>query len=297
MKKLFVVVLILAAVTLSGCVEKPTVKSVEYKWGEVTSEQTEILSYITVNNPNPVPIPLSDVEVEILMNGILMGYGSAIGDTTISASSDDTLILSIKLDNDKLVDWWVSHIENGEKTVMKVKSSLVFSILGYEFKTPPMEQSNTIETSMLSQISIEGASLEVGGVKAIEITRANAKWGDVDKRRTQIVIDAEVKNNMPVPIPVKFLTYTIEMNGIKMGSGKVTSDVVIPPKSKKNIRLVMDLDNTKIPEWWVSHIKNGEKTTISISTKVTVEFMGEEYTFKLFTQNYEFSTNLVGSMR
>jgi len=292
-----VLALILATVTLSGCVEKPTVKSIEYKWGKVTSEQTEILSYITINNPNPVPIPLGDVEVDVLMNGILMGHGSAIGDTTISASSDDTLTLSIKLDNDKLVDWWVSHIENGEKTVMRVKSSLVFNILGYKFRTPPMEQSNTIETSMLSQISIEGASLEVAGVKAVEITRASAKWGDVNKERTQIIIDAEVKNNMPVPIPIKFLTYTIEMNGIKMGSGKVKSDVIIPPKSKKSIELVMNIDNSKIPEWWVSHIKNGEKTTISISTEVTVEFMGEEYTFKLFTQNYEFSTNLVGSMK
>jgi LEA14-like dessication related protein len=230
------------------------------------------------------------------MNGILMGHGKAVGDTTISASSDDTLTLSIKLDNDKLVDWWVSHIKNGERTVMQVKSNLIFNIFGYELKTPPMEQSNTFETSMLSQISIEGTSLEVGGIKALEITRANAKWGDVDSKRTQIVIDAEVKNNMPVPIPVKFITYTIKMNGIDMGSGKVKSDAGIPPKSKRNIRVVMDIDNAKIPEWWVSHIKNGEKTTISISAKITVGLMDKEYSFKLFTQNYEFSTNLVASM-
>ncbi len=288
-----VLLAVILAILSAGCAQ-PKVQSVHMSWGEVSSEYTEIKSNVEVTNPYPVSIPLSDVEVDIFMNGVLMGHGNAIGDTTISPPSD-TLTLSIKLINDRLVDWWVSHIENGEETVMKIKTNLVFSVLGYKLRIP-IENSNTFQTSFLSSVSPEGASLNIGGVKAIEVRDATLKWGDVDRSRTQIIVNAVVKNNLPVPIPVKFLEYEISMNGIKMGEGKAVSDTVIKPMKSEAVELVMEIDNSKIPQWWVSHIKDGEKTTVSITTKAGIDVQGKEYSLPIYTYSYEFTTNLLGSM-
>jgi len=286
-------VILLVAVLSAGCAQ-PKVQSVHMSWGEISNEYTEIKSNVDVTNPYPISIPLSDVEVEIFMNGVLMGHGNAIGDTTISPPSD-TLALSIKLINDRLVDWWVSHIERGEETVMKIKTNLIFSILGYKLRIP-IEQSSTFRTSFLSSVSPEGTSLNIGGVKAIEVKDATLKWGDVDRSRTQIIVNAVVKNNLPIPIPVKFLEYEISMNGIKMGEGRVVSDTVIKPMKQDTVELVMEIDNSKIPQWWVSHIKNGEKTTVSINAKVGIDVQGSEYTVDLYTYSYDFTTNLLSSM-
>ena len=285
--------IILLAILSAGCAQ-PKVQSIKMRWGNVNDEYTEIVSNVEVSNPYPIAIPLSDVEVEIFMNGVLMGHGNAVGDTTISPPSD-TLTLSIKLINERLVDWWVSHIERGEETVMKIKTNLVFSIFGYKLRIP-IERSTTFQTAFLSSMSPEGVSLEVGGIKALEIKDAKVTWGEVDKSRTQIIVSAVVKNNLPVPIPVKFMEYEISMNGIKMGEGRVVSDTVIKPMKSETVKFVMEIDNTKIPEWWVSHVKNGEKTTVSINAKAGVEIGGEEYSIDLYTYSYNFTTDLLGSM-
>ncbi|WP_198002018.1 LEA type 2 family protein [Archaeoglobus veneficus] len=293
MRWLPLIVVIVIATLSAGCAQ-PKVQSVEMSWGEVNDEYTEIVSSIEVNNPYPISIPLSDVEVEIFMNGVLMGHGNAVGDTTISPPSD-TLKLSIKLLNDRLVDWWVSHIENGEETVMKIKTSLIFSIFGYKLSIP-IENSNTFQTTFLSSISPEGMSLSIGGIKAIEVKDAKLRWGDVDRSRTQIIVSAVVKNNLPVPIPVKFMEYEITMNGIRMGEGRVVSDTVIKPMKQDTVEFVMEIDNTKIPDWWVSHVKNGEKTTVSIKAKVGLDVQGKEYSVDLYTYSYDFTTDLLTSM-
>jgi len=285
--------IILTATLSAGCAQ-PKVQSIQMSWGDVNDEYTEIVSNAEVSNPYPIAIPLSDVEVEIFMNGVLMGHGNAVGDTTISSPSD-TLTLSIKLINERLVDWWVSHIERGEETVMKIKTNLVFSIFGYKLRIP-IERSTTFQTTFLSSISPEGVSLNVGGVKAIEVKDARIKWGEVDRSRTQIIVSAVIKNNLPVPIPVKFMEYEVSMNGIKMGEGRVVSDAVIKPMKSEAVEFVMEMDNSKIPEWWVSHIKNGEKTTVSIKAKVGIEVEGREYSVNLYTHSYEFTTDLLGSM-
>ncbi len=55
------------------------------------------------------------------------GEGSALK-AEIKPNSELTIVISTKLENDKIPDWWISHIRNGEKSTMRVKGYLVFDL-------------------------------------------------------------------------------------------------------------------------------------------------------------------------
>jgi len=274
--------LLILAIILSGCLSKPEIKSIENHWGKITSEETEIISVITLNNPNSISIPLSDLEIDLYMNDVHMGSGRAIGDTTISPG-EDSLTLSTLIENDRLKDWWVTHIKNGEKTQMKIKYNLVFSILGFDIKVP-YETSDYFETTIISQLS--SINFEGGGI--IEIKEMDFKW-DAGEEVTYITATMKIKNNIPAQIPVKYIKYRLLMNGIEMSSGEASDNLSIPPSGQKDFKLNIAIENSKIPEWWITHIKNNEKTTVTIDMQIGIEINGKEKTFST-SNEFEFYT-------
>lgn len=275
--------LIILGIILSGCLTEPEIKSVESHWGKVTPEETEIISKVTLNNPNPISIPLSDLEIDLYMNGIHMGKGKAVGDTTISPG-EDSITLSTIIENDRLKDWWITHIKNGEKTQMKIKYNLVFSVFGFTLKVP-FEMSDHFETTILSQLSSIDFG-ERGGV--IEIKKMDFKW-DTREKMTYIVATMKVENNIPVEIPLKFIKYRLVMNGIEMSSGEITDNLSIPPSGQKDFKINIAIENSKIPEWWVTHIKNNERTTALIDMQIGMKINGKEETFDI-SKEFEFYT-------
>jgi len=287
MRKLSLIFLILAII-FSGCLKEPEVKSIENHWGKITSEETEIISDITINNPNSVSIPLSDVEIDLYMNGVHMGRGKAVGDTTIS-SGEDTLTISTVIENERLKDWWVTHIHNGEKTQMKIKYNLVFSILGFDLRLP-FETSDYFETEIISQLSSVDFK---GGAKAVEIKKMDFRW-DVSNEITSIIVSMDLKNNIPAEIPLKFVKYRMKMNGIEMSEGEVSGNTSIPPLGQKNLKLDIAIENSKIPGWWVTHIKNNEKTTVLIDMQIGMKINGKEDVFET-SQEFEFHTAIAGA--
>jgi LEA14-like dessication related protein len=112
----------------------PQITGMTHSWGRVTIESTEILTKATVHNPNNFPIYFTKVEYTIYMNNIKMGQGSSEEDVIIRANSDKTIDLTTVIDNTKLAEWWVSHINNGEKTVFKLDGYIYFDLKVTTFK-------------------------------------------------------------------------------------------------------------------------------------------------------------------
>jgi LEA14-like dessication related protein len=287
-RKILAVIILVLGFMVSGCVSEPELKSIQLKWGNVDSVQSELLSEITLNNPNPFSIPLSDVRVNIFMNDIHMGEGNALGDTTISSGEDKLTIVSY-IENRRLKDWWVTHIEDGEKTEIEVKGDLYFNVLGFELGIPT-GYSMEIQTNILEQMAGSEFNVDLLGFDAIEMENTIFKW-NVEEGDTEIVVSMDVKNNMPYSIPIGFINYRLKMNGIDFGSGK-TEGMTIPAMGKKNVEVIIDIDDSKISEWWVTHIKNGEKTAASIDLQIGVEFAGEEKVIDITPQEFEFNTNI-----
>jgi LEA14-like dessication related protein len=222
------------------------------------------------------------------MNDIHMGEGNALGDTTISSGEDKLTIVSY-IENRRLKDWWVTHIEDGEKTEIEVKGDLYFNVLGFELGIPT-GYSMEIQTNILEQMAGSEFNVDLLGFDAIEMENTIFKW-NVEEGDTEIVVSMDVKNNMPYSIPIGFINYRLKMNGIDFGSGK-TEGMTIPAMGKKNVEVIIDIDDSKISEWWVTHIKNGEKTAASIDLQIGVEFAGEEKVIDITPQEFEFNTNI-----
>ncbi len=283
-------VLLIIALSLLGCVGKPEIKKITYKWGVVNESTTEILVNVDVFNPNPFPIPLKDVVLRVYMNGIEMGVGHAIK-AEIPANSESNVVIAVYLDNDKIPEWWVSHIKNGETTNVDIKGYLVFDLKLFQFKYP-IEFTNTIRTNILSieskpeKISIDGVELDVRSVES--------HWGNVNEKETEIITVADVFNPNPFPIPVIGFDYVIKMNGITVGSGSEDVSTVIPPNSDTKLTLITKIDNYKLKEWWVSHIKNGEKTIVDVEIMPKIKLFGREIKFKLLERRFEIRTRFLG---
>lgn len=283
------------AFLLLGCssIGKPKIKKITYKWGNVNESTTEILVNVDVVNPNPFPIPLKDVVMDIYMNGIKMGEGHAIK-AEIPANSESTLVIAIYLDNNKIPEWWVSHIKNGEKTDIDIKGYLVLDLKVFDFKIP-IEFSNSIKTDILSSVSLSKPEIiSVDGLASIEVRSVKSHWGNVNDKWTEIVTIADVYNPNPFPIPVISFDYTIKMNGILVGNGSENLNTVIPPKSDSKLTLITKIENDKLKDWWVTHIKNGEKTTVVINIMPKVKIAGKEIKFTLTKQTFEIRTSFLG---
>ncbi len=292
-RKLILAVLLIASIsTLTGC-SKPQVKSVKMHWGEVNSSVTQIISDVTVTDPLPFSIPLSGVNVKVYMNGIDMGNGHSVGKASISPP-ESNIRLVIDLINSRLVDWWVTHIKNGERTTVKVISNLEFSIFGFKFGIP-VTRTSEFKTDFLSGVPVKNADIVVAGEKVGEVKDIKLRWGDVTHDTTQIIVSATVVNDMPVPLYLNYLEYEIYMNGIKMGSGRITSTKIIKPNSQGKVEFTMYIDNSKIPEWWVTHIKNGEKTTVKVKMGVGMSLQGRNIFIPLNSYTYTIQTHILSS--
>ena len=290
---------LLASALLIGCTQeekptigKPEIRGIGHEWGKITSSTTEIITNIKVYNPNPIPLPLKDVLTEVYMNGIKMGEGSALK-AEIKANSESTIVISTKLENGRIPEWWVSHIKNSEKSTMNIKGYLVFDLKITEFKYP-IELSNPIETDILAGLSSDTPQKINVGPITLTITSTKSYWGEVNEGYTEIITLATIHNDNLIPVPITKFHYLVEMNGIKIAEGSSDVATVIQPKSEATLTFITKLDNKMLDEWWVSHIKNGEKTEVKIVLQPVIEVAGREFKFTLAEKESEFTTNLLG---
>ena len=293
MKKMFIITIAMAMLFI-GCfsVGKPEIKNITYSWGKINESTTEILVNVDVYNPNPFPIPLKDVIVNMYMNGIDMGKGHVIK-ADIPANSESTVVMVIYLDNKKIPEWWVSHIKNGEKTTMDIKGYLVFDLKVFDFKVP-LEFSNLIRTDILSSLSPKPETVSIDGLAKMTIRSIESHWGNVNDRWTEIITIADIYNPNPYPIPVISFDYTIKMNGITVGNGSEDLNAVIPPKSEAKLTLITKIMNDKLKDWWITHIKNGERSTVVLEIKPKIKFAGKEISFTLAKRTFEIRTSFLG---
>ncbi|WP_197409875.1 LEA type 2 family protein, partial [Haloferax profundi] len=103
-----------------GVLGVPSVQGVDNRFAGVNETATVIESEVDVDNPNPLSANLSGVSVDytVSMNGLEMANGEKDG---VAIGSGETAIpLQTTLSNDRIPTWWVSHVQNGEHTTLRV---------------------------------------------------------------------------------------------------------------------------------------------------------------------------------
>lgn len=108
-------------------------------FGTVSSAETPIKISFVVYNPKDVPITVSELAYDVSMNGIDMGEGTTERTYVIEPKTTETIRTTVNLRNDRLDEWWVSHIQNDQVTRLFIDFSARISVEGVTSMNIPLE--------------------------------------------------------------------------------------------------------------------------------------------------------------
>ncbi|MCU4975197.1 LEA type 2 family protein [Halobacteria archaeon AArc-m2/3/4] len=284
-------VVVVGGAFAAGIIGIPALESIDNEFGEVTDERTEILTSLTVHNPNPIGAGAAEVSAEytVGMNGVEMARGGGSDIRLEPGTSTETF--STRMHNERIPDWWVSHIQNGEETEVVVDATVSSGALG---RSTDVTDRRTIETDLISQFDSDetrpidaNSPLTSDPILYVNSTRAN--WGEVDEQTTELDLRFDMYNPKSHDIPVTRLGYTIYMNGLVVGDGETTSEHLLRSKQVTTVDTTTRIQNTHLDDWWVTHLQNGEETALRIEFDARVELpvVGSTITLPLEELTYE----------
>ena len=250
--------LLLVAVALLGT---PGVESVSSEWGAVSTETSEVRVTVSVHNPYPVAIPrVVDIGYVARLNDVVVAEGREEG--VGLAPGRNTLRLSIPVRNDRIDDWWVTHVERNERSTMTIDAR-VEGPLGYSSPVPV--QSQRIETAFLASLSTaEAVEVEVAGEPFVVIADQRAEWGEATAEATPVGFTANLTNEHDAPIRFDGLGYVVRTNDVVLGQGTQLEPVNVSPGETGTLSVAATLETQRMPAWWVTHLRQGERTNLSV---------------------------------
>ena len=145
---------------------------------------------------------------------------------------------------------------------------------------------------------VAGLGLVVGGaffagfLGVPSVEQIDNEFGAVNDTHTEIETDLVIHNPNPVGVRLgdTSVNYTVAMNDVRMASGDKRGVGIGTGNSTVN--LTTYLHNERIPAWWVSHVRGGEHTNLTVSATVQPGFVGQSATFQPAAETIE--TDLLG---
>jgi len=128
----------------------------------------------------------------------------------------------------------------------------------------------------------------------LKIVSISNSWGPVSLDTTTINTEILVNDPNFCLIPIK-VCCDIYLNDIKIVSGLGKDLQITKCASGSLIRFTGTIDNENIIKWWVSHIKNREKTKVRIEGTLIIPLAQVSLVYP-FAQESEFETNMLKSL-
>ena len=139
------------------------------RWGTVSEEETPIEMEFDVYNPNLEPYVVSEIGYDVTMNDVEMGSGSTESEYVIPSYGSETVELSAALRNERLDEWWETHLNesvNGHQVSdLRIEFYAVVELPSGEEITVPLDAltyEETIETDIFDEGLDRGEGSEAG---------------------------------------------------------------------------------------------------------------------------------------
>ena len=292
------VVLVLAVLIGALTVELPRVEGVDNDWGTVTQNRTEIETQIAIANPPLLRFAESvvDLEYTVSLNDIQFAHGRKRA-VQFSGGGETVVNVATYANNDDIPEWWASHINRNETTTVRVQPDAVIEPVGVTLPMRSRTRTRTVRSDLLAPLqTTDTQRFRRFGRTLLIVNGTNAHWGNATVNRTPLYASATVTNPTPIPIPVVDIGYTIYMNGIRVGQSTADQQTVIPPGSTETIETRAVINNTKLDEWWVTHLRRNETTRLRVDFAATIEVFGQRIRTPLEFLSYTrtFHTDIFG---
>ncbi|MCD6232580.1 hypothetical protein J7K28_08185 [Candidatus Aerophobetes bacterium] len=142
-------------------------------------------------------------------------------------------------------------------------------------------------------IIVEKPSIVVPEIKMENISHF---WGPISFDTTTIITQI-LLNKINLSLPSLSVFCEIYLNNIKMAGG-LAEDVTVEKRTQGTlIRFTLRINNNNenILRWWISHMKNGEKTTTTIHGKLIINLGGVDLVYPFLSKS-EFRTHILESI-
>lgn len=136
-------------------------------WGNVSDARTPIETSFLVYNPKAVPYAITEIGYSITMNGIVVGEGASDREYVIEGRTTENVSTTTAIRNDRLDEWWVSHLRNDQVTQLRIDFYAKIELPGgTEVRVPldALTYERTVETDIFgTKASTGGAAGSSGG--------------------------------------------------------------------------------------------------------------------------------------
>ena len=119
-----------------------------------------------------------------------------------------------------------------------------------------------------------GVAFAAGLLGVPSVAAVDNRFAGVNASTTVIETNLTVSNPNPIGLELGGLDldYTVRLNDVALANGSKRGLSVGAGNSTLTFRTAMA--NERIPAWWVSHIRNGERTTLRVEANVTSGLLG-----------------------
>ena len=90
-------------------------------WGSVTEATTPLRLAFVVYNPKSYPVGVTELGYDVTMNGVDVGEGATDGGHLIPPRTARTAETTVGIDNDRIDEWWVTHLERNQRTDLRIE--------------------------------------------------------------------------------------------------------------------------------------------------------------------------------
>ena len=136
------------------------IRETSAQWGAVSAAETNIDMRFVVHNPNSYAVPVSELSYRTTMNGVEMGNGTTDGQGVIPPGGTRTIEATTTLNNQRIDEWWVSHLQNDQVTDLRIDFAARIELPTGTMEIPldPLTYTRTIETDIFDNKPDDGAS-------------------------------------------------------------------------------------------------------------------------------------------
>ena len=138
----------------------------------------------------------------------------------------------------------------------------------------------------LRYVPLSDSDLVTPGIEGV-----SQSWGAVDVNSTQIIFEVLVNNPNNFTISLTGVEYDISLNDVPMGEGTAGYNVIIDANSELAVTITTTMDNANLPQWWVSHIQNGEESELTAELDMSFA-MGDKNVIVPWIYSQAFSTDI-----
>ena len=193
-------------------------------------------------------------------------------DTVTAPPGETTEGTTLYIDNDRIPDWWISHVGNDERTEIAVDTRIVGGPFG---QFVAASDRRTLETDLLSGFNsterrVVDVDVPVVGERELHVEETRASWGGTDANRTGIDYHATVDNPTPIDATISRIGYTVRMNGVVVGEGDLEDEHRLEAETSTALDLTATIDHGRLPAWWVTHVENDERTEFRVEFEADV---------------------------